>query len=430
MICRRSSGSRASPPGSAGCSTASTCTSTRWWRRRSSPSCWRRRPPTDPAVAREELVDSGGVPGRLGARRRLLRPHRRSARPQPRADADDPHLRALHRAVVLRADVVAAADLPFPRRARHRRRMGGGRVAAVARPGRGVAAWMAAVLQTGVNIGVLLACSRSICWPRCRRARCSWSACCRRCWCSGFAATCRSRRSGMRAQQRRRRAAGHRRSVPRRRAADHRHDDRGCARSSLTAYWAFMFWQAQHLRNLPELASWPHAERERLVSKAIFILIARRSSATSSRASRALARLPPRHRGDVPRYSRSRCSAPSSSSASHDALGCFWFPLVGFFGASSRLFTMYLPPLFPTLLRTTGAGFCYNIGRIVAAAGTVVLRPVRQVGDFRVALLYAAALLVPPPSWRCSRRFAARLTRRIRNQRLPGLKPVGYMEQE
>ncbi len=39
----------------------------------------------------------------------------------------------------------------------------------------------------------------------------------------------------------------------------------------------------------------------------------------------------------------------------------------GLFG----LFTMYLPPLFPTLLRTTGAGFCYNIGRIVAAAGTV-----------------------------------------------------------
>ena len=28
---------------------------------------------------------------------------------------------------------------------------------------------------------------------------------------------------------------------------------------------------------------------------------------------------------------------------------------------------MYLPPLFPTLLRTTGAGLSYNIGRIAAA---------------------------------------------------------------
>ena len=37
----------------------------------------------------------------------------------------------------------------------------------------------------------------------------------------------------------------------------------------------------------------------------------------------------------------------------------------GVFGS----FTYYLPELFPTRLRATGAGFCYNIGRIVAAGG-------------------------------------------------------------
>ena len=37
----------------------------------------------------------------------------------------------------------------------------------------------------------------------------------------------------------------------------------------------------------------------------------------------------------------------------------------GVFGS----FTYYLPELFPTRLRGTGAGFCYNIGRIIAAAG-------------------------------------------------------------
>ena len=57
--------------------------------------------------------------------------------------------------------------------------------------------------------------------------------------------------------------------------------------------------------------------------------------------------------------------------------------------ACSRLFTMYLPPLFPTLLRTTGAGFCYNIGRIAAAVGTVVFGLFAPVGDYRQALLYA-----------------------------------------
>lgn len=37
----------------------------------------------------------------------------------------------------------------------------------------------------------------------------------------------------------------------------------------------------------------------------------------------------------------------------------------GVFGS----FTYYLPELFPTRLRGTGSGFCYNIGRVIAAAG-------------------------------------------------------------
>jgi hypothetical protein len=56
---------------------------------------------------------------------------------------------------------------------------------------------------------------------------------------------------------------------------------------------------------------------------------------------------------------------------------------------------MYMPPLFPTLLRTTGAGFCYNIGRIAAAFGTVFFGLFAQVGSFRLALLYSGLLLLP-----------------------------------
>jgi hypothetical protein len=37
----------------------------------------------------------------------------------------------------------------------------------------------------------------------------------------------------------------------------------------------------------------------------------------------------------------------------------------GVFGS----FTYYLPELFPTRVRGTGAGFCYNVGRVIAAAG-------------------------------------------------------------
>jgi MFS family permease len=36
-------------------------------------------------------------------------------------------------------------------------------------------------------------------------------------------------------------------------------------------------------------------------------------------------------------------------------------------------YTIYFPELFPTPLRATGASFCYNVGRFVAAAGPSAL---------------------------------------------------------
>jgi len=73
----------------------------------------------------------------------------------------------------------------------------------------------------------------------------------------------------------------------------------------------------------------------------------------------------------------------------------WWFPLIGFCQGPFALFTMYLPPLFPTLLRTTGAGFSYNIGRITAAFGTVFFGLFSNVGDYRSALFYAGLLFLP-----------------------------------
>jgi hypothetical protein len=35
-------------------------------------------------------------------------------------------------------------------------------------------------------------------------------------------------------------------------------------------------------------------------------------------------------------------------------------------------FPIYLPELFPTRVRTTGVGLCYNLGRIVTAGGVLV----------------------------------------------------------
>jgi hypothetical protein len=80
-------------------------------------------------------------------------------------------------------------------------------------------------------------------------------------------------------------------------------------------------------------------------------------------------------------------------------LAWFWIPLVGFFSGVFGLFTMYLPPLFPVLLRTTGAGFCYNIGRLAAAAASVIFGWAAPVGDFRLALLASSLLALAATVW-------------------------------
>ena len=58
----------------------------------------------------------------------------------------------------------------------------------------------------------------------------------------------------------------------------------------------------------------------------------------------------------------------------------FYFPIgltvFGVFGS----FTYYLPELFPTRLRATGAGFTYNIGRVVAAAGPFLVGSIAASG--------------------------------------------------
>jgi hypothetical protein len=80
-----------------------------------------------------------------------------------------------------------------------------------------------------------------------------------------------------------------------------------------------------------------------------------------------------------------------------------WYRLgaVGLCHGVFALFTMYMPPLFPTLLRTTGAGFCYNFGRIIAGLGTILFGMFAKVQDYRLALLYAGLLFLPAAGVAC-----------------------------
>ena len=168
----------------------------------------------------------------------------------------------------------------------------------------------------------------------------------------------------------------------------------GVCGAALSAWWAFMFWHAQHLRNLPELAAWAVPAREQLVSKAFFLIIG--VSIVGNFFAGWLARSFGYRRSLIAMFAGLFAAMQGAFIVPHgwQALAYFWFPAVGFFSGVFGLFTMYLPPLFPTLLRTTGAGFCYNIGRIAAAAGTVCFGLFARVGDFRLALFYASFLLV------------------------------------
>jgi MFS family permease len=163
---------------------------------------------------------------------------------------------------------------------------------------------------------------------------------------------------------------------------------------SLTAHWAFMFWYLQHIRNLPDVSGWTEAERSQLVSQAMRLVM------VCSVIGNFLAAWIARWLG----YRRTisllcltyfvSMLATYSVPRDHSAMW-WWLPAMGVSQGLFALFTMYMPPLFPTLLRTTGAGFCYNIGRIAAAAGTVFFGMFSKLGDYRLALLYAGFLFLP-----------------------------------
>ena len=163
---------------------------------------------------------------------------------------------------------------------------------------------------------------------------------------------------------------------------------------ALTAHWAFNFWSIQHLRNMSDVADWTDAARNELVSQAFAVIMV--SSIVGNFLAAALAR-----RMGYRLSIALLCAAyfvsmtfTYSVPRTHEEM---WFllPLMGAASGLFALFTMYMPPLFPTLLRTTGAGFCYNIGRIAAAAGTVFFGLFSKVGDYRLVLLYAGFLFLP-----------------------------------
>lgn len=257
----------------------------------------------------------------------------------------------------------------------------------------GLRPWLAAILQTGVNLGVLVACGVEyilapysprwvflvgilpaliVFWVR-------WSVPEPAEW-----------HEARRASTERPRVASLFSSAIRRTTAL---TIVVCA-TSLTAWWAFMFWSFQQIQGVPDVASWSQADRTRLGVHAFFMIIG--VSVAGNFFGGWLAKLLGYRLAIALMFLGFFGAMFGTYIVPRDHVSLlYWTPWVGFFSGVFGLFTMYVPALFPTLLRTTGAGFSYNIGRLAAAAGTVFFGMVAHVRDLRVALLYSSLLFLP-----------------------------------
>src|SRR5688572_5820690 len=170
----------------------------------------------------------------------------------------------------------------------------------------------------------------------------------------------------------------------------------------LSAWWMFMFWHPQHFRRLLGAEGVPAGEMTRLISASFFLV--NFLAIVGNFAAGLLAKRVGNRRAIVLMFAGLALAMIGAFGVPRDfsALAWVWCPAIGFFSGLFGLFTMYLPPLFPTLLRTTGAGFCYNIGRIAAAIASLVFGLFAPVGDFRGALLWSGAMAAAAMAFACA----------------------------
>lgn len=169
---------------------------------------------------------------------------------------------------------------------------------------------------------------------------------------------------------------------------------------ALTTVWAYLFWFPQHLRKLPDVIAMTKEQQGHYLALATALVmgvailgnffaaaIARRFGYRAATAIMFLG-------GLITLYLTYRPEGPKDHISILYYAPWAHFFVQGVFG----LFPLYIPPLFPTLLRTKGAGFSYNVGRMVAAIGTVVFgirTPVKDFAGISHALVMVGLVYVP-----------------------------------
>ena len=169
---------------------------------------------------------------------------------------------------------------------------------------------------------------------------------------------------------------------------------------ALTTTWGYLFWFPQHLRKLPDVMAMTKTEQGRYVALAsllvMFVAIFGNffAAAVARKFGYRLATATMFLGGLITLYLTYGPNGPKD----HISI-LFYIPWAHFFVQGVfGLFPLYIPPLFPTLLRTKGAGFSYNFGRIVAAAGTIFFglkAPVKDLAGLSHSMVLVSLVFIP-----------------------------------
>jgi MFS family permease len=165
---------------------------------------------------------------------------------------------------------------------------------------------------------------------------------------------------------------------------------------ALTTVWSFLYFAPQAVKGMEEVKGWAPADKQALASRvalAYFVINILANYAATFLAEKV------GYRKAFGVFFAGAAAAmligyrqPMTLSNVYLTTGTVAFFGLGLFG----MFPLYIPPLFPTLVRTLGAGFTYNVGRIISAAGAFAGGWIAShAGGPVSAMWYTAFLYIP-----------------------------------
>lgn len=165
---------------------------------------------------------------------------------------------------------------------------------------------------------------------------------------------------------------------------------------ALTVVWAFWYFLPVVIRTMPEMQGRPAPEVQALVANVtIFSLLC---NIPGNYFATYLARFAGYRAAFAILFAVGLAcflfgfARPLTMSTIYIVPGLTSFFILGVFG----IFPLYIPALFPTLLRTLGAGVTYNIGRVISAVGTFATGALLiKAGGATQALWWIGLLYIP-----------------------------------